>query len=155
MMSTHKKTLKRLSVGGLPLIHAIAQRWRLREMLAEAIPAHGNETIPAADTLILLIYNLSVGKYPLYELAQWVDQLDKRCIGYRDLAHIHCSDDRFGRALDKLYDTHRACLMTRLVVKMIEAFELELSQVHNDSTTVKAFGQIPDSPSGLCRQSHR
>ena len=142
-MSTHKKTLKRLSVGGLPLIHAIAQRWQLREILAEAIPAHGNEAIPAADTLVLLIYNLTVGKYPLYELSQWVDQLDERCIGYRDLRHIHFSDDRFGRTLDKLYDANRACLMTRLVVRMIEAFEVDISRIHNDSTTVKAFGHIP------------
>lgn len=143
MMSTHKKTLKRLAVGGLPLIHAMAQRWQLRTLLSEAIPAHGNESLPAADTLVLLIYNLTVGKYPLYELAQWVEQIDGRCIGYPALAHTRLSDDRFGRALDKLYQANRACLMTRLVVKMIETFEVKLNRVHNDSTTVKAFGQIP------------
>jgi len=143
MSTKPKRSLKRLSVGGLPLIDAIAQRWQLRALLGEAIPAHGNESIPAADTLVLLIYNLTVGKYPLYELAQWVDQLDGRCIGYLELAQTHFSDDRFGRALDKLYQANRACLMTRLVVKMIETFGLDLSRVHNDSTTVKAFGKIP------------
>ena len=142
MSTRSRKTLKRLSVGGLPLIHAIAQRLQLRDLLCEAITPHGNETVAAADTLVLLIYNLTAGKYPLSELAPWVEQLDPRCIGYPQLALVRVSDDRFARALDKLYQTDRACLMTRLVVKMIETFELELDRLHNDSTTVKAFGKI-------------
>lgn len=143
-MSTHpKRKLKRLSVGGLPLIHATAQRLQLQELLSETIVSHGNEAVATADTLVLLIYNLTVGKYPLYELAQWVSQLDARCIGYPHLEPARFSDDRFGRALDKLYQADRACLMTRLVVRMIEAFDLDLSRLHNDSTTVKAFGKIP------------
>ena len=143
MSTRSKRTLNRLSVGGLPLIHAIAQRLQLRELLSEAIPAHGNETMAAADTLVLLIYNLTAGKYPLYELAPWVDQLDLRCIGYSAFESVRFTDDRFARALDKLYHADRACLMTRLVVKMIDAFAIDLSRLHNDSTTVKAFGRIP------------
>lgn len=143
MSTRSKRTLNRLSVGGLPLIHAIAQRLQLRELLSEAIPAHGNETMAAADTLVLLIYNLTAGKYPLYELAPWVEQLDRRCIGYSAFESVRFTDDRFARALDKLYHADRACLMTRLVVKMIDAFAIDLSRLHNDSTTVKAFGQIP------------
>ena len=70
-MSTRcSKKLKRLSVGVLPLIHAIAQRLQLRELLSEAIPAHGNEVVAAADTLVLLIYNLTVGKYPLEPISK-------------------------------------------------------------------------------------
>jgi transposase len=68
--------------------------------------------------------------------------LDGRCIGYPQLAQTPFNDDRFGRALDKLYQADRACLMTRVVVRMIEAFEVQLERLHNDSTTVKAFGQI-------------
>jgi len=33
--------------------------------------------------------------------------------------------------------------MTEIVVKMIEEVGLELSRIHNDSTTVKAYGKIP------------
>ena len=140
----------------MPLIHAIARRWQLRERLAEAIPPHGNETIAAVDTLVRLIYNLTLGKYPLYELPQWVARLDGRCLGYLDLTSIAFSDDRFARALDKLYQTNRSCLMTRLVVTMIETFGIDLSRIHNDSTTVKAFGQIPGKThSGLqLRRGH-
>ena len=51
-----------MQVGGLPLIHAIAERMRLKEILYKYIPAHGNEDIPAVETLMLLVYNLIVGK---------------------------------------------------------------------------------------------
>ena len=53
------------------------------------------------------------------------------------------NDDRFGSVLDKLYAVDRASLMTELVESYVEAFSLELIQLHNDSTTVKAFGRIP------------
>ncbi len=53
------------------------------------------------------------------------------------------NDDRFGRALDNLYLADRASLMTEIVMKMIRVVGLDLSRVHNDSTTVKAYGKIP------------
>ncbi len=143
MSITHKRTLKRLQVGGLPLIHAIAERMSLKAILSDYITPHGNELIPSVDSLILLIYNLTLGKYPLYELTQWVDSHDWRCIGCESIKSGHFNDDRFGRALDKLYLADRASLMTTLVVTMSHAFELDLSRLHNDSTSVKAFGKIP------------
>ncbi|GAH33390.1 unnamed protein product, partial [marine sediment metagenome] len=39
------------------------------------------------------------------------------------------NDDRFARALDKLYLADRASLMTGIVVKMIEEVDLELSRI--------------------------
>ena len=142
MSSGISKKLNRLRLGGLPLIHAVSERMRLREILYEYIPAHGNEKIPAVESLMLLIFNLTLGKTPLYELEKWVASLDGRCIGYEALPTETCTDDRFGRALDKLYRADRASLAIRLVVAVIKAFDLSLERVHNDSTTVKAFGKI-------------
>jgi hypothetical protein len=101
-MSIDERKLKRLQVGGLPLIHAIAERMNLKAILSDYITPHGNELIPAVDTLILLIYNLTLGKHPLYELEQWVASHDWRCLGYEQFEPGHFNDDRFGRALDKL-----------------------------------------------------
>jgi len=136
------KKLKRLQVGGLPLIHAVAERMRLREILYEYIIPHGNEDIPSVESLMLLIFNLTLGKAPLYELEAWVGSIDGRCLGYEELEAGKFNDDRFGRALDKLYRVDRASLMTRLVVTGVKAFKLDMGRIHNDSTTVKAFGQI-------------
>lgn len=142
-MSSANSNLTRLHVGGLPLIREIADRMNLREIMYRHIDSHGNETIPAVESLILLIFNLTLGKEPLYELEDWVASLDGRCLGYEDLKNVRFNDDRFGRGLDKLFECDRASLMTELVVRVVEEFDLQLDRIHNDSTTVKAYGMIP------------
>jgi transposase len=141
--SEKSRTLKRLQVGGLPLIHAIAERMRLKEILYKYIPAHGNEEIPAVETLMLLVYNLIVGKDPLYQLQEWVESLDFRCINNEDYENVKFTDDRFGRVLNKLYLVDRASLMTELVVFFVKEFDITLERLSNDSTSIKAFGRYP------------
>lgn len=138
-----KRKLKRLQVGGLPLIHSIAEQMGLREILYKYIPCHGNENIPAVETLMLLIFNLTLGKAPLYELDQWAQSIDFRCLGITKFETVKFNDDRFGRALDKLYSIDRASLMTDMVVRVVKLFDIDLHRIHNDSTSVKAYGKIP------------
>jgi transposase len=141
--SAESRTLKRFHVGGLPLIHAIAKRMRLKEILYKYIPAHGNEDIPAVETLMLLVYNLILGKDPLYQLQEWVESIDFRCINIGDYDKVEFNDDRFGRALNKLYMVDRASLMTEIVVSFVKEFEIALTRLSNDATTIKAFGKYP------------
>ena len=141
--SAKSRTLKRLQVGGLPLIHAIAERMRLKDILYKYIPAHGNEEIPAVETLMLLVYNLILGKDPLYELQEWAESLDFRCINNEDYENVKFNDDRFGRVLNKLYLVDRASLMTELVVFFVKEFDIAVERLNNDSTSIKAFGRYP------------
>ena len=138
-----KRKLKRLQAGGLPLINHIAEQMGLREILYKYIPRHGNEDIPSVETLMLLIFNLTLGKAPLYELEQWVQSIDFRCLGIQRFNNVNFNDDRFGRALDKLYMADRASLMTDIVIIVVKLFDINLDRIHNDSTTVKAFGKMP------------
>jgi transposase len=137
------RTLARHHVGALPLLHALARRLGLKQVLARHVPSHGNDRIAVVDTLVLLSYNLALGKEPLYELAGWVQSLDRRPLGYSELEPQWFNDDRFARALDRLYGADRASLMTELVTACAGAFELDLQRIHNDSTTIKAHGQYP------------
>ena len=150
MRAAAPRTLRRYEVGGLPLIHALAQRMGLRALLERFVASHGNDRVPVVDTLMLLIYNLTRGKEPLYQLPAWVDAIDGRAIGNAPLTAKRFSDDRFARALDRLYRADRAALMTELVITVVELFELDLSRLHNDSTSVKAYGHYPGkTPSGV------
>ena len=139
------RKLTRLHVGALPLIRSIAARLRLREILLEFIPSSHRQSFPRADLIVLLAVNLTLAKDPLYELAQWVESLDLRALGYDPGPEEVFSDDRFARALDQLSDADRTSLLTRLAVSAIEAFDIRSERIHNDSTTVKAFGRIPGS----------
>jgi transposase len=141
---SNNTSLRRFTVGALPLIDRIAKRMKLREQLAAYIPGHGNDLISPVDTLLLLIYNLAIGKSPLYELDQWCASMDLQRIGIarqRKKPGIF-NDDRFGKALDKLFDADRASLMTSLVTSYVSAFDVDLGEIHNDSTTVKAYGRM-------------
>ena len=97
-----EKKLTRLQVGAIPLIRSIAERMVLATILSECIPQHGNEHISAVDTIMLLVYNVTLGKEPLYKLEDWTRQLDYRCVGV-DGDSTQFNDDRFGRALGFLY----------------------------------------------------
>ena len=143
MSTTPARKLTRLQVGPLPLIRSIVARLRLREILLESIPGSDRQAFPRADTLILLAVNLTLTKDPLYELADWVEGLDLRALGYKDRPPGRLSDDRFARALDQLYETDRTSLLTRLVVSAIQAFGIHSERIHNDSTSIKACGRIP------------
>jgi transposase len=141
--SSNATRLKRFTVGALPLIHRIATKMRLREQLAAYIPGHGNDLIPPVDTLLLLIYNLAIGKSPLYELDEWCASMDLQRIGIARLKQNSIfNDDRFGKALDKLFDADRSSLLTSLVMSYVEAFQVGLEEIHNDSTTIKACGRM-------------
>lgn len=140
-MST--RILRRFQVGGLPLIERVLRRLGLREILSQFLPPSDRQQVGAVDVLILLIVNLILAKDPLYELAQWVESLDLRALGYRQRPAVRFTDDRFARALDQLYAADRASLLTRLVVAAIHAFALHTTRIHNDSTTLKACGRIP------------
>ncbi len=150
MSSTYSPSLQRCTVGSIPLAAALARQVGLRELLAQAVGSYGNEMIQPADTLMILIYNITLGRQPLYELQDWAGKTDPRCFKLPAEAVSQLNDDRFARALDKLYATDRASLITDVVIRMIRSTSLDLQRVHNDSTTVKAYGKIPGvTASGL------
>jgi len=143
--------LRRKRIGEIPLLQSIAQRLGFPELLKRYIKPHGNEKIAAADTLLTLVFNIASGRQPLYELEHWTAQLDGRLLG-RDsqLPAALFNDDRYGRALDKLFAVDRASLMTDVVLQVIAATDLDLQQIHNDSTSVKTTGKMPgESRTGL------
>ncbi len=142
MSSPQDRVLRRVEVGGLPLVHEILRRLGLHELLAEYLPPSGREALSAVDVLVLLVLNLAVAKDPLYELARWIEGLDLRPLGFPRRPGARVTDDRCARALDKLYWADRASLQTRLVVAAIRVFGIDLQRLHNDSTSVKACGRI-------------
>ena len=138
------QSLLRYRVGEIPLLQKISEQLELETLLRRYLPSHGNEKVPAAESLMLMRYNITSGRQPLYELPHWSTQYDGRLFG-RDcqLSEALFNDDRYGRALDKLHEADPASLMTDLVLRLIEVSDLDLSQIHNDSTSVKTTGQMP------------
>ena len=142
-MKNNDETLKRFAVEGMPLITSIAQRLDLATIFSKYIPSYGNEKIPVMDALMILLCNITGGRQPLYQLEQWAQRIEPKCFQLKQEQLLYFNDDRFARALDKLYLSDRASLMTEIVVKMIKAVDLDIDRIHNDSTSVKAYGKMP------------
>jgi transposase len=137
-----QSSIDRRYVGEIPILQAVAKQLGFKQILSKYVKAHGNEDVSAVDTLMMILFNLACGRQPLYELDEWVRGIDPRLFGYQSFPSGTFNDDRFGRALDKLYQADRASLTTDIVMGMVKTIQLDLSRCHNDSTTVKAYGKI-------------
>ena len=142
MSRDSNEKLKRFNISGIPLIKSVSECLGLKFIFKKYISSYNNEIVPVIDTLMFLIWNITLGRQPLYELYEWIRDVDPKCHGLDRQQLSSFNDDRFARALDKLYTADRATLMTEIVVKMIKKINLDMSRVHNDSTTVKAYGKI-------------
>jgi len=142
MSIENNEKLKRFNISGIPLIKSVSETIGFKSIFKKHIASYNNETVPVIDTLMFLIWNITLGRQPLYELYEWIRGIDPKCHGLDKQQLASFNDDRFGRALDKLYASDRATLMTEVVVKMIKKINLDMARVHNDSTTVKAYGKI-------------
>ena len=122
----HRKIL----VATLPLINACLARLDLRKYLEEAL---GNARYAAA--IEVLVKSVLIEPAALYRIPKWAKQFEPDDIGACGL-----KDDVLGRALDKLFQSQRATLLTRLTMTAVRQFEIDVSQIHTDSTSIKFYG---------------
>lgn len=131
--------IKPILLGGLPIAVAVMKTLKMPELLAQHVPNGPREKIPASQSLNVMLCNVIMERFPLYKVAEW--SKDRMPPGTSRLLN----DDRIGRALDRLFEADRSALITSIVLEAIRTYELDTSRVHNDSTTVKLFGEYPSA----------
>jgi hypothetical protein len=87
-----------------------------------------------------VVRNLAVCRRPVYALGEWAAPYEARLLGLAPGEAELLNDDRVGRMLARLFDADRASLLTRLVLDAIERFDIDVSQLHNDSTSITFAG---------------
>jgi len=123
-------SLRKKIQGALPLVEHFLQALNLRRLLAHQIhPPH------YVDALELLVKSVLIEPSALYRIEAWAQTFDPALLPTQPLG-----DDAIGRALDRLFLSDRASLMTALVVQAVRAFDIQTSQIHNDSTSIKFAG---------------
>jgi len=131
-------------VGGLPLVNVILDRLKVDRLLAKALPSGGR--VSPARALGVLLRNIVLNdRQPIYTHAEWADRAEPGLIGLAEGQVACLNDDRVGRALDRLFDADRAALLTEIVLRTIREFQVELAQLHNDSTTLTLTGEYRDA----------
>ncbi len=128
-------------LGPLPVVNHFLDRIGLAGRLDRHLPADDRRLRLAPATVIgVVVRNLIVGHLPLYALGEWAAPYQPALLGLSAGDAEALNDDRVGRTLDRLFDADRASLITEVVLGVIRDFDLDVSQLHNDSTTVTFSG---------------
>src|SRR5437763_479809 len=148
--------LESLEVGAAPVVRLFLQRLELHALFDRHLPALPGRR-PALDSstvLCLLLTNLLLARQPLYAIPDWARRRVPESIGLLPGQAELLNDDRIGRALDHLRRADRASLLTALVLRVVRAFDIDLTEFHQDTTTVTFSGtyaaqvdaDFPDRP---------
>src|SRR6202163_2228898 len=127
-------------LGPLPLINHFIQRLGLEEALDKYVPSDARSAVSHARALGVLLRSIIVEREPIYRQNETVHEFAAGMFGISAEEMLHLSDDRLGRALDRLFDADRAALLTEVALAAAERFGVNFDECHNDSTTISFYG---------------
>lgn len=141
-MVEQKMTLQTRTVGAVPLINHFIERLGLSQLLEDFLCRPGRQPLVShPSALLILLRNLLVGREPLYGMGDWVESMEPSLLDGHGRWPRRFHDDRVGKALDRLFAAKLSALTLALVRRAVDEFELDLSQLHNDTTTVTLSGE--------------
>ena len=127
-------------LGPLPLINHFIERIGLHETLSRFVPSDRRCAITHASALGVLLRSIIVEREPIYRQQETVHGFADGMFGISAREMALLSDDRLGRALDRLFDADRTALLTELVLAVGQRFGVRFNEFHNDSTTISFCG---------------
>jgi transposase len=123
------------TVGALPAITHYFERLGLAATIDELVPWQGD--VPLGILVEVLVANRLLQPKALFRVGPWAQAA--AVTDSFGLTPEQLNDDRLGRALERLNE-HAPDIQAALVLKAIERFELDVTQVHYDLTTVELYG---------------
>src|ERR1039457_7158562 len=108
-------SLRKKIQGALPLVQHFLQALGWRQHLARQIPHP-----PAVAALDLLVKSILLQPSALYRIEAWAQTCDPLWRPTQPLG-----DDALGRALDRLFATDRASLLTGLILQAVQVFKVQ------------------------------
>ena len=129
-------------LGPLPVVNAFLDRMGLQALLEKYVPTPDRRSaVTHAQALGVLLRSILVEREPVYRQQETVHEFAPGCFGIDAQQMARLSDDRIGRALDRLFDADRAALLTEVVVAVGQRFGVAFDRLHNDSTSIAFCGQ--------------
>lgn len=135
-----KRTLTSYTVGALPILDRVIARARLQDFLREFMVEDKRCTISPVTGTLVLLKNYIVSREPIYGVGEWARLFRPELLGLSAHQIVSLNDDRVGRCLDRLFEADCPGLVMAVTRHVVEEFGLDLSELHNDSTTVTFSG---------------
>jgi len=148
-----ERILESKTVGAMPIVNRFFGRLGLEHRIDAAVDSvlssRGRKAAVAhGRVLCVAIRNIVVSRLPLYRFHDWVTGYVPEALGLTpDEARLF-HDDRVGKSLDWFYKADRASLVTSTVVDMARKFELDLTQIHCDTTSITFLGEYLSAAPG-------
>jgi len=133
--------LTKFVLGAHPIIEHCIARLQIREIISTYVPTDTRMRLDDDKVLTLLIHNILTTPTALYEMADWLQPLDRETVGLRPEEFSCIQDDRIGRALARFYASRHKDVFFRLALRAIKVYQLDCSQIHHDTTTVTFAGK--------------
>jgi len=130
--------LSHSDVGFLPIVGAFVKKIGLVEEFDRLCCMH-SDVRPGVVASALVMDTLS-GRSPLYRLERSVAGLDTELLFGEDVAPEKLNDDAVGRVLDRMAQVGTGKLLTAIAVRTVRLFDLDLSHVHHDTTSMTLYG---------------
>ncbi len=126
-------------VGVLPLVKYYMEQLGLVHLFDKYVPNRNGAEIPPFQVLSMMVANIIISPKPLYRVGDWLhDYLDG--IAEKRFEAAKYNDDRLGRSLDLLFEADRASFMSELSGQAIRVHQLEIGEIHNDTTSITFLG---------------
>jgi transposase len=132
-------------VGALPILNRVIARARLPDFLREFMVEDKRCTVSPINGTLVLLKNYVVSREPIYGVGEWARQFRPELLGLSARQVSSLNDDRVGRCLDRLFEADCPSLALAITRHVVEEFGIDLSEIHNDSTTVTFFGQYANA----------
>lgn len=129
------------AIGALPVVNDVLARLGFDDLLGSYLPEPDpRRVIEPARVIGVLVRNLAISRQPLYGISAWAQRHPPDLLGLFPGEPGRLNDDRVGRALDQLFVADRASLLTSLSLAAIRRYDIETTQLHNDSTSITLYG---------------
>lgn len=147
------QTLRSQTVGALPIINHVLDRMCLPDFVEGYLPPPDvRSKVSAKQGLMVLLRNILVSREPLYGLGEWAQVHAPDLLGL-DARHVtSLNDDCVGRCLERLFDADYPSMLLALTAHVVKEFDVDLDQLHNDSTTITFFGSHDEAVAGASQR---
>jgi transposase len=134
-------------IGPHPILNHFLERMEFSRIVRACLGNRYKGILDHAQTLSVFIQNIILSPAPLYRIAEWAQPIDPAGLMLSLSEKRSLNDDRVARSLDALVTPRARTLFFRLVLKIIEQFELDTKRIHHDTTTVTFTGLYKTSTS--------
>lgn len=133
--------LKKMVLNVHPIIQHYIERLEIPDIVRSHMKSDQRRIVQTERALPVVIHNYLTESHPLYEFQAWVRPLAVEAIGLTEDERDGIQDDRIGKALEHLYFGRHKEVFFRLALRAIKLFELDCSQVHQDTTSITFCGK--------------